>query len=236
MRDGCQIDAHPLGNLGVGLAGIGARAHEAGEIEGRQAVTLLVLGDLSVDVMGVRADDDRDGLEPCLPCGTKTLCAEEDVVTTGVGSRPYNDGLKDAALSDVVGKLGEFFVGEFGPWVGGVFLDAVDSHEERYAIGGKSVERECRRWGSGLFIDARLDRVGLRSFAWIGIRLVDEIELLYPSICSRACAWTHRAVAFRVLLDPSTSSDSPEQSPPRSQVFHFNPTRSLGLSQTVSTS
>ena len=178
MRDGCQIDAHPLGDLGAGFAGIGARALEPGEIEGRQAVTLLVLGDLGVGVMGGRADDDGDYLEPRALGGTKTLCAEEDAVTTGIGSRPYNDGLKDAALSNVVGELGEFFVGKFGPWVGGVFLDAVDSHEERYAIGGKSVERECRRWGSGLFIDARLDRVGLRSFDWLGIRLVDEIELL----------------------------------------------------------
>ena len=35
-----------------GFAGIDARAHELGEIERRQAVTLLVLGDLGVDVMG----------------------------------------------------------------------------------------------------------------------------------------------------------------------------------------
>ena len=53
VGDARQVDAHPLGDLRVGVAGIRARAHEPGEIERRQAMTLLVLGDLSVDVMGL---------------------------------------------------------------------------------------------------------------------------------------------------------------------------------------
>ena len=60
VGDARQVDAHPLGDLGVGFAGIYARAHEPGEIERRQAMTLLVLGNLSVDVMGFGADDDRN--------------------------------------------------------------------------------------------------------------------------------------------------------------------------------
>ena len=76
VGDARQVDAHSPGDLGVGLAGIDARTHEPGEIERRQAVTLLVLGDLRIDVMGDRADDDGDGLEPCPLGGTQTLGAE----------------------------------------------------------------------------------------------------------------------------------------------------------------
>ena len=51
MSDARQVDAHPLGDLRVGVTGIDARAHESGEIERRQAVALLVLGDLGIDVV-----------------------------------------------------------------------------------------------------------------------------------------------------------------------------------------
>jgi hypothetical protein len=50
VGDACQVDAHSPGDLRVGIAGIDARAHESGEIERRQAVALLVLGDLRIDV------------------------------------------------------------------------------------------------------------------------------------------------------------------------------------------
>ncbi len=39
-------------------------AEKNGQIERRQAVTLLVLGDLGGYGMGLWADDDRDGFEP----------------------------------------------------------------------------------------------------------------------------------------------------------------------------
>ena len=142
----------PLGDLGVGVAGVRARAHEPGEVERRQAMTLLVLGDLSVGVMGVRADDDRDGLEPRPLRGTQALGAEEDAVATAIGSAAHDDRLKDAAQSDVLRELGDFFVGELGPRVGRVFIEAVDRHEKREAFGSECVERECASaahgWGS----------------------------------------------------------------------------------------
>ena len=65
VRDARQIDAQPLGDLGMGIARIDARAHEPAEIERRQAMALLVLGDLRVGVVGRRADDDRNGLKSC---------------------------------------------------------------------------------------------------------------------------------------------------------------------------
>ena len=59
------------------FAGIDTRAHEPREIERRQAVAFLVLGHLRVDVMGVRADDDRHFSSPA-PRGAQPLGAEEE--------------------------------------------------------------------------------------------------------------------------------------------------------------
>ena len=53
VRDGRLVDPHPPGDLGVRFARIDARAHEPGEVDRRQAVTLLVLGDLGVGVVGL---------------------------------------------------------------------------------------------------------------------------------------------------------------------------------------
>jgi len=60
-------------------------------------MAFLVLGDLGVDVMGFRADDDRNGFEPRPPGGAQSLRAEEDAVAIRFGGTPHNDGLKDAA-------------------------------------------------------------------------------------------------------------------------------------------
>jgi len=134
VGDARQVDAEASCDLGIGFAGICTRAHEPGEIERRQTVTFLVLGDLSVGIMGPRTDDDRDGLEPGLPRGTQTLRAEENSVATGLGNRARHDRLEDAAQCDVSGQLGDLLVRELGSRVLGILLDGIDRHEKRGTI------------------------------------------------------------------------------------------------------
>ena len=140
VRDGRLVDSHPPGDLGVRFARIDARAHEPGEIDRRQAVALLVLGDLGVGVMGLRADDDGNGLEPRLLRGAQTLGAEEDPIATLLGQPMDDDRLEDPAQSDVLGELGDLLFGELGPRVARVFLEALDRDEERQPFGGARAE------------------------------------------------------------------------------------------------
>ena len=134
VRDARQVDAHPLGDLCVGVAGLHTRAHEPGQIERRQAVTLLVLGDLGVDVMGLRADDDGDCLEPRPFCRTQAFRAEDNPVATRFGCTAHDDGLKNSAHRDVSGELGDFPIRELGPRVGGIFLEAIDGSLTRLGV------------------------------------------------------------------------------------------------------
>ena len=127
-------------------------------------MALLVLGDLRIDVMGFQADNDRDYVEARLFRGAEALRAEEDAVATISGSAARNDRLKNPVQSNVLGKLGDVFVGELCPWVARVFIEAVDGHEERQACCSKCVERDCLRVSEGLGIDAFSDRVGDQAF------------------------------------------------------------------------
>ena len=178
VGDARQVDAQPPGDLGIGFAGICARAHEASEIEWRQAMTLLVLGDLRVGIVGLRADDDRDGLEPGLPRGTQTLRAEEDSVATGFASGARDDRLEDAAQRDVSGQLGDLFVRELGSRVLGILLDRVDRQEKRDTISRERVERECGLSSARRRIDDLVGRFRYEARTCLRPRVVDEIELL----------------------------------------------------------
>ena len=80
-------------------------------------MTLLVLGDLSVDVMGFRADDDRHCLEGCKLRSAKTLGAKEDTAATVIASAAHDDRLKNSAQRDVLGELSELLIGKLGPRV-----------------------------------------------------------------------------------------------------------------------
>ncbi len=91
-------------------------------------MTLLVLGNLGVVVMGLRADDDRDYFEASLLRRTKTLGAKQDTVPTGITGAAHDDGLKNAAQSDVLSELGDLLIGELGPRVARVLVEAVDWH------------------------------------------------------------------------------------------------------------
>ena len=173
VSDAREVDAHSPGDLRVGVTRVSARAHEPGEIERRQRMTLLVLGDLVIDVKGLRADDDRDRTEIRLLRSSKTLGTEDDTVTTVVGRPAKDDGLKDAAQSNVLGKLGDLLVGKFGPRVGRVFLETVDRDRQGNAFHRERVGRTCGR-GSANYL---IRNVYAEPLARLSGHLVDEIEL-----------------------------------------------------------
>jgi hypothetical protein len=80
-------------------------------IEGRQAVPLLVLRDLGVDVVGVRTDDNRDRLETGVLCSTEALRAEQDLVAAVDANVAHDDRLKDAVQGDVLREFGDLLIG-----------------------------------------------------------------------------------------------------------------------------
>jgi hypothetical protein len=45
-----------------------------------------------------------------------------------------DDGLKHAALGDVLRQLGDLFFGKLGPWVAWILLRAVDRYEEGQSV------------------------------------------------------------------------------------------------------
>ena len=107
----------------------------------------------------------------------EALRSEEDAVAT-VSSTANNDWLKDPAQSDVVGELGEFFLGELCPWVARVFIEAGDGHEERQAFGGKCVERDCLRGSGGLGLDFR-SRASHEKRSVVGLGLLSEKRAIF---------------------------------------------------------
>ena len=231
MGDACQVDAHLPGDLRVGVAGIDARAHESGEIERRQAVALLVLSDLSVDIMGLGADDDRHDFKAgSLRCA-EALSAEEDAIVAVVRTPLRNDGLKDAAQRDVLRELVDFCFGKFGPRVSGIFLEAVDRYQEGRAFGAECVDREDPPGSPGPDVFSRVREFGL---AGPRIRLIDEIEL----VCVRSvprhaheCIVPMRPASWKTL----GVVEFDVVRPPRSRVVQRSPSRLLGLSHLVST-
>ena len=141
-------------------------------------MTLLVLGTLSVDVMGLGADDDRNYLEASPLRRAKTLRAKEDTVATVITSAAHDDGLKNAAQSDVLGELGELLIGELGPRVAWVLVKAVNRHKKRLALVNEFIERGQNRGGGSLGIDALFDSVRGPASDRLRTRLIDKIKLL----------------------------------------------------------
>ena len=146
-------------------------------------MTLLVLSDLSVGVMGLRANDDRHCLESCLPGGTQAFGSKEDSVATACRAR--HDRLKDAAQRDVSRQLGDLFVRELGPRVVRILLKGIDRDKKRQAFGSESVEREFGNFRARRRIDDNIGTVGPEALARLRTRLVNEIELLFLRLVPR---------------------------------------------------
>lgn len=104
-------------------------------------MTLLVLGNLRVDVMGLRADDDRNYVEASLLRRTKTLRAKEDTVPTVITGAAHDDGLKNAAQGDVLSELSDLLVGERGPRVAWILVNAVGRYLKGLALDIEFLER-----------------------------------------------------------------------------------------------
>ena len=137
-------------------------------------MTLLVLGDLVVDVTGMRADDDRDRIEIRLLCSSKPLGAEDDTVALLVGCPANDDRLEDAAQGNVLRELGELLVGKLGPRVGRVFLETVDRDHQGNAFHSERVARTCGRGST----DDLIRHIYAEPLAGLSGHLIDEIELL----------------------------------------------------------
>ena len=176
VGDGRLVDAHLSGDLGVRFAGVHARAHEPGEIDRREAVALLVLGDLGVGVMDLRADDDGNSLEPCLLRGAQTLGTEEHLVATVLGQPTHNDRLNNPAQRDVLRELSDLLFRELGARVARVFREAVDRDQERQSFGTARADGRGERRSGG--INAVFDGVRGQPVDGFVVRLVDEIALL----------------------------------------------------------
>ncbi len=98
-------------------------------------MALLVLGDLSVDVMGLQADDDRHFSKPRPLRRAKTLRAEEDTVATVIASAAHDDRLKDAAQRDVLGELRKLLSGNSVRGLLRVLVEEIHRSEQRFARG-----------------------------------------------------------------------------------------------------
>ena len=83
---------------------------------------------------------------------TQTLRAKQAVAAL-VGKRPHDDGLEDAALSNIVGELGNLRVRKVRSRVGRIFLEAVDRARAAGAFGGERGERELYSGARGLEIN-----------------------------------------------------------------------------------
>ncbi len=142
-------------------------------------MTFLVLGDLSVDVMGLGADDDRNDLEASSPRGTKTLRAKEDTVATVFTSAAHDDGLKNATHSDVFSELGDLLVGKLCSRVVWVLVKAISGHLKRLALDNEFIERRQNRGGGSLGFDALFGSVRDQPSGRLSTRRVDKVKLLY---------------------------------------------------------
>ena len=136
MGHGGRVHHQSSGNRRVRLAFVGFAPDEASQVQGRQAVSLLVLCHLRVGVCRCIAYDHRHFSEAGPPGSAQALGAEVDLVAALRIGGMDDDGLQDAALTDVVGEFAEIGVGEFGAWITRVFVDAIQGHDEWAPAGG----------------------------------------------------------------------------------------------------
>ena len=134
MGDGGLVDAHAPGDRCVRVAGIDSAPDESRQVQRRETMALLVLGDLGVGIGRRVANDHRDFNQPRTLSRTPTLCAEVNAVPTLLVSRMNDDGLKNAVLADVFGEFVQLGFGELGAWVVRVFAQQADGQHERCTV------------------------------------------------------------------------------------------------------
>jgi dienelactone hydrolase len=113
-----------------------SRMNELRHFQRRQAMALLVLGDLGVAIGGQVAHDDwnfmRSGSDRC----AQSLGTEVDAVTALTVRRMHDERLKDAAQLHVDGELFERGLGELGTRVVRVFVQACHRNKQWPPVSG----------------------------------------------------------------------------------------------------
>lgn len=133
MSDRGLVDCKPLGDGGIRFAGIDLAPVETRQFQRRQSVSLQVFGDLVVGVMFARRDDDWHFGESGLPGGPPSLAPEVDAVLAAFIGGANNNGLQDAALSDVLCEFVYVLRRELRARIARVFMKPVDRHHQRLA-------------------------------------------------------------------------------------------------------
>ena len=149
MRDAGLVHAQPLRDRCLRLAGLDPAADETRQVERRQAVPLLILGDQRVAIEILRADRDGHLGETGALGGTQPLRTEPDAVAASRIGGVNDDRLQQAALSDVVGEFVDFAISEFGTRVVRVLVEEVERHQQRLAGRDRLAVEQARLVGLG---------------------------------------------------------------------------------------
>jgi hypothetical protein len=108
------VRAQALGYGRVGFTTTHPAADEACEIEWRQALTLLVFSDLGVGICRCVTHHHRNSAQADALRRTPAFGAKANLMPTIGICRMNNDGLQDAVLTNVLGKLVELGFRHFG--------------------------------------------------------------------------------------------------------------------------
>ena len=111
VGDGRLVDAHALRDLRVRVTCVETRAHEPCEVERREPVALLVLGDLRVRIVRSDIDDDRHLAQARELGSTKPLRTESNTIPAFGPESVDHDGLKNTVQRDVGRQLAQFVRG-----------------------------------------------------------------------------------------------------------------------------
>lgn len=109
---------------------------EARQVERRQTVALLVLGDLCIGVGEYIAHDNGHFRQAGSLSRAPALGAEVDAIATGRVGGMHDDRLQDAVLADVLGEFVELNFGELGARVGRVLLECRDRQDQELSVSG----------------------------------------------------------------------------------------------------
>lgn len=141
MPHGGWVHAKSRSDRGVRFALVHPGSDESRQVERREAVAFLVLGNLGIGVRRCIAHDHGHFNEPCPPGGTQSLGTKVDSVTPSRVGGADDDGLQDAVSANVVGKLFDLRLREFGTWIVRVFIYLSQGDDERTSV----VACACKR-------------------------------------------------------------------------------------------
>ncbi len=188
---GGLIHAQPLGDRRVRVAGIGPCPYEARQVERRQAVALLILGNLHVGIGRCLAQYHGHLGQPRTACCPPALGAEVDAVTPLCVGGMNDKRLQDAVLADVFGEFVDLRFGKLGAWIVRVFVQPIRRHDQRtpfFAYCGRCRWQSRMRTSTlvrrSLIARGRNVRIGFEKLELIGLRFGprQSHEPIVPSV------------------------------------------------------